>query len=223
MSELQHINREAAENLMSRYLPMFAEFDERGIDYCLVGGLAVVAQCLAHDANGYRATIDADALVAQDYSNADFAKDYLRVYAADPDVSKAVYEAVFGEDGFERLSDDENAFVNASFVGADEDLDGVDTPDFDVCRMLNGRTLATVKRERLKVLGHDVWVATVDELLDMKRGTIAIYGVDIQTNPRPQDFVDVGILNGLLGDGDGESDDDWPGMFAGLRQLLGGR
>ena len=130
MSELQHINREAAENLMSRYLPMFAEFDERGIDYCLVGGLAVVAHCLAHDASGFRATVDADALVAQDYSNADFARDYLRVYAADPDTNKAVYEAVFGEDG---------------------------------------------------------------------------------------------ILSSLQDDVAGESDDDQPGLFAGLRQLLGGR
>lgn len=223
MSEPLRIDKEDAENLLSRYLPLFEEFDSRGIDYCLIGGLAVVAQCLAREANRFRATVDADAMVAQDYSNADFARDYLRVYAASPGEAQAVYEAVFGEDGFECLSDDENAFVNASFMGADEDLDGVDTPSFDICRTLNGRTLATLKRERLNVLGHEIWVATIDELLDMKCGTIAIYGTDIQTNPRPQDFVDVGILSSLQDDDGIESDDKQLGLFAGLRQLLGGR
>ena len=66
--------------------------------------------------------------------------------------------------------------MNISFVGADEDLDGVDTPDFDVCRVLNGRTLATIERERLVLLGQEAWVATVGELLSMKRDTISIGG-----------------------------------------------
>ena len=39
-----------------------------------------------------------------------------------------------------------------------------------------------------------IWVATVDELLGMKRDTISIYGVGASDSPRPQDFVDVGIL-----------------------------
>lgn len=121
-------NRKAAEELFTRFAPMFAEFEERGVDYRLVGGLAVVAHCLTRGSNRFRATEDADAMMPQDYSNADFARDYLRVYATDPRHSKAIYDAVFGEDGFDQLSDAENAFVNASFVGADADLDGIDTP-----------------------------------------------------------------------------------------------
>lgn len=184
----------------------------------------VVAHCLVRGSQGFRATHDADAMVPPDYSNAAFASDYLWVYAADPRYSKAIYEAVFGIDGFERLGDAENKFVNVSFVGADEDLDGIDTPDFDICRTLNGRMLSSIKRERLEVLGQGLWVATVDELLAMKRETIAIYGNDIRTNPRPQDFVDVSILSSLEGDssadpGDGDASD---GFLLRLRKALGG-
>ena len=226
MNEPTRIDREAAEELFSRFAPMFADFEERGIDYCLVGGLAVVAHCLVRGSERFRSTEDADAMVAQRYSNADFARDYLRVYAADPNQGKAIYDAVFGDDGFKQLGEAENAFVNISFVGADEDLDGVDTPDFDVCRVLNGRTLDTIERERLTVLGQEVWVATVGELLGMKRDTIAIYGGDPQTSPRPQDFVDVGILGGLATE-DGFAADDGSappsGLFSRLGRILEGR
>ena len=61
------INRAAAESLFARFAPMFAEFERRGIDYCLVGGLAVVVQCLAHGSDRFRATVDADAMVPQDF------------------------------------------------------------------------------------------------------------------------------------------------------------
>jgi len=221
MNYLQRINREAAEVLLSRFLPMFAEFEKCSIDYCLVGGLAVVAQCLARGSSRFRATTDADAMVPQDYSNTDFARDYLRVYAADPQYGKAIYEAVFGEGGFEQLNDAESAFVNASFVGADEDLDGIDTPDFDVRRTLNGRSLSSISRERLTVVGQPIWVATVDELLGMKRDTISVYGGDIQTSPRPQDFIDVEILNDLADDD--SRDETGTGILSRLGRTLGGR
>lgn len=223
MSELARIDREAAEELFSQFAPMFADFEERGVDYCLVGGLAVVAHCLVRGSERFRATEDADAMVAQGYSNADFARDYLRVYAADSAHGEAIYSAVFGDGGFEQLSDAENAFVNISFVGADEDLDGVDTPDFDVCRVLNGRTLATIERERLVLLGQEAWVATVGELLSMKRDTIAIYGADFDTSPRPQDFVDVGILSGFSGEGGGGDEPVSGRLLSRIGQILGGR
>ncbi len=201
---------------------MFAEFERRGVDYCLVGGLAVVAQCLAHGGDVFRATVDADAMVPQDYSNTEFARDYLRVYATDPKYADAIYEAVLGKGGFERLSEAENAFVNISFVGADEDLDGIDTPDFDVCRTLNGRTLASIDRERIELLGQTIWVATVDELLGMKRDTISIYGVSASDSPRPQDFVDVGIL-GALANVDAREEGADSGILAHIRRIFGSR
>ena len=224
MNGIGRINRDAAEKLFARFAPLFAELENRGVDYCLVGGLAVVAHCLSRGVEAYRATDDADAMVPQDYSNSDFARDYLRVYAADPTYGKAVYDAVFGEGGFEQLSDAEFAFVNASFVGADADLDGIDTPDFDVCRILNGRTLADVERERLEVLGQRIWVATVDELIGMKRETIAIYGPDFESSPRPQDFVDVGILDRLKGEGSSEAcGAGGVGLLTRIGEMLGGR
>lgn len=72
------------------------------------------------------------------------------------------------------------------------------------------------------VLGQSMWVATVDELLGMKRDTIAIYGTDIQTNPRPQDFVDVGILS-ELSDGVNPDEKDDAGVFPQLSRILRGR
>ena len=223
MSNLRRINRAAAENLFSTFMPMFADFENRGVDYCLVGGLAVVAHCLAREADSFRATRDADAMVSDSYSNGDFARDYLRVYAADAKYRQAIYDAVFGDNGFDGLNEGEDAFINISFVGADEDLDGVETPDFDVCRLLNGRTLENIERERLEVLGQQIWVATVEELLGMKGDTIALYGGDVQTSPRPQDFVDVGILSGLSGSSELDDGGSGLGMRQKLGQILGGR
>lgn len=224
MTQPIRINREAAEALFSRFAPMFAMFEERAVDYCLVDGLAVVAHCLARGEGGFRATEDADAMVPQSYSNADFARDYLRVYAADPKFGEAIYDAVIGEGGFDNLSTGENAFINISFVGADEDLDGVDTPDFDVCRMLNGKTLENLERERLVVLGQEVWVATVNELLNMKRNTIELYGSDFESSARPQDFVDVGILNRMSGVANGGAgSENGYGLLSGLSRILRGQ
>lgn len=211
------IDRESAEAVFLRYAPLFEKFDEEGIDYCLVGGLAVLAHCLANESGRLRATEDADVMVPPDYSNADFARDYLSVYAADPDTSKAVYDALLGESGFDELSEEEAAFMNVSFVGADEDLDGVDTPDFDVCRMLNARSLATISRERLSVCGVQIWVATVDELLGMKRDTVSLYGVGIESSSRPHDFIDIASLEAL------SPQQEEGGLRSKLSDLLGGR
>lgn len=191
------MDREAAEALFAEFAPLLQLLEEKGADYCLVGGLAVIAHCLANDFSPMRATKDADLLVPDDYTNRDFASDYLRVYAANPEQSEAIYQAMFGEGDFESLSKGESAFVNISFVGADEDLDGVDTPDFDVCRMLNGRTLSSIKRERINVCGLEVWVATIDELLGMKKDTVGLYGADITTSSRIQDFFDIRTLEAL--------------------------
>ena len=204
MSTLVKMNEEMARELFEEFAPMFARLEEQGTDYCLVGGLAVVAHCLAQGSNRLRATTDADLMVPESYSNQDFAADYLKVYAANPDVTKAIYEALLGDDGFEQLGEGDAAFVNASFVGADPDIDGADSPDFDVCRILNGRSLGTIKRQRLTIFGNEIWVATIPELLSMKRDTIALYGGDPATYPREQDFIDVRTLESLEGDDAGK-------------------
>jgi hypothetical protein len=49
MAEREHmvrVDRKDAEALLAAFVPMFEWFDKRGIDYCLVGGLAVLLQGL---------------------------------------------------------------------------------------------------------------------------------------------------------------------------------
>ena len=111
----------------------------------------------------------------------------------------------------------EAVFMNVSFVGADEDLDGVDTPDFDVCRTLNARSLATIDRERISVCGTRIWVATVDELLGMKRDTVSLYGVGVESSSRPHDFIDIESLEAL------SPPQEEDGLRSRLSGLLGGR
>ena len=101
-------------------------------------------------------------------------------------------------------------------------MDGVSTPDFDVCRTLNGRSLASIERERLTVLGQPIWVASVKQLLDMKHDTISIYGAEFETSPRPHDFVDVGILNNLAEKRDRDETVE-EGIFSRLGRMLAGR
>lgn len=73
-------------------------------------------------------------------------------------------------------------------------------------------------------MGQCLWVATVDELIGMKRDTIAIYGADMQTSPRPQDFVDISILNELTEEQTGcpEKSMRSGSRLLKLRKLLGG-
>lgn len=88
--------------------------------------------------------------------------------------------------------------VNASFVGADEDLDGVSTPDFDVVRRLNGIDLASIERESVEVMGGHIKVATARQLLEMKEATIGLLHADALQTARPQDFVDAARLRAII-------------------------
>lgn len=216
---IEQIKVEQAMGLVEEILPMLNEFEEQGIDYCLVGGMAVMIHCLAAGNNSLRATYDADVMVSQQYSNSDFAKEYLHVYAADPRYAKAVYDAVIGDEGFSALNSAESAFINVSFIGADTDLDGIDTPDFDVCRTLNGKTLGSIQRERVLVSGTEIWVATRQELLGMKRSTVELYGVGIDQSSRPQDFLDIGSLERIIDNGMHETNER-TGLMAKITKLL---
>lgn len=206
MAENEHmlrIGRQDAEKLISVFVPMFKWLDEHNIDYCLVGGLAVLLQGIRTGETDFRATVDADVMFDSSFTNAEFAHAYLSVYAADPKYSESVYEAVFGEGAFEELSTDAQALVNASFVGADADIDGISTPDFDVVRNLNGIDLADIKFEEIDFKGYPIKVATADQLLYMKEATINLLHADITTTSRPQDFIDAmrlkSIIEGLKG------------------------
>jgi hypothetical protein len=197
------IGKQDAEDLISSFVPMFKWLDENRVDYCLVGGLAVLLQCIRTDETNFRATIDADIMFDSSFTNAGFARAYLDVYAADPKYSKSVYEAVFGDGAFEELSTGAQSLINASFIGADADLDGISTPDFDVVRHLNGIDLKGIGRERVDFKGCPVKVATVEQLLLMKEATINILHADITTTSRPQDFIDAMRLKSLIKDLEG--------------------
>ena len=201
---LVRIGRGDAERLIVTFLPMIDWLDAHGVDYCLVGGLGVVVQSYASGLGTFRATEDADVMFDTSFTNQDFARAYLGAYAADPAYGGAVYDAMFGDGAFAGLADEAQALVNASFVGADEDLDGVSTPDFDVVRRLNGIDLASIERESVEVMGGHIKVATARQLLEMKEATISLLHADALQTARPQDFVDAArlcaIIDGLGGE-----------------------
>ncbi|MEE1274736.1 MAG: hypothetical protein UHI81_09585 [Olegusella sp.] len=201
---LVRIGRGDAERLIATFLPMIDWLDAHGVDYCLVGGLGVVVQSYASGLGTFRATEDADVMFDTSFTNQDFARAYLGAYAADPAYGGAVYDAMFGDGAFAGLADEAQALVNASFVGADEDLDGVSTPDFDVVRRLNGIDLASIERESVEVMGGHIKVATARQLLEMKEATISLLHADALQTARPQDFVDAArlcaIIDGLGGE-----------------------
>ena len=201
---LVRIGRGDAERLIATFLPMIDWLDAHGVDYCLVGGLGVVVQSYAAGLGTFRATEDADVMFDASFTNQDFARAYLGAYAADPAYGGAVYDAMFGDGAFAGLADEAQALVNASFVGADEDLDGVSTPDFDVVRRLNGIDLASIERESVEAMGGHIKVATARQLLEMKEATISLLHADALQTARPQDFVDAArlcaIIDGLGGE-----------------------
>jgi hypothetical protein len=201
MAEREHmarVDRKDAEALLAAFVPMFEWFDKRGIDYCLVGGLAVLLQGLRAGAKNFRATVDADIMFDTTFTNVEFARAYLDVYASNPRYSRSVYDAVFGEGAFEELSSDAQSLVNVSLLGADSDIDGISTPDFDVVRKLNGVSLADIEREEIDFMGHPVKVATARQLLLMKERTIGLLHAEFDTTPRPQDFIDVARLREIV-------------------------
>jgi hypothetical protein len=188
----------AAEELLESFLPMFAWLEDHNIEYCLVGGLAVLLHGFNAKEEAFRATIDADVMFDASFTNADFAHAYLDVYASDPAYSQCIYDAVFGKGIFDELSSEAQSLVNASFIGAEKDLDGVETPDFDVVRSLNGFNLKSIEREAITFHGKVIQVATVEQLLAMKERTIALLHADISTTSRPQDFIDRQRLSALV-------------------------
>lgn len=195
------IDRRAAEQLLLEYLPFFKRLDDEGVRYCIVGGLAVLIQSLVRGREQFRATDDADVMFSVEYTNKEFAADYLSVYASEPGSYKPVYEAVFGDEGFGVFDEDGADVDNISLVGANGIQDGVDTPDFDVVRTLNAKTVDTISFDRIVVNGVSLNVATLQDLAEMKRQTIQLLRAPLSESTRPQDFDDLAQIQIMLEDG----------------------
>lgn len=103
-----------------------------------------------------------------------------------------ICDAVLGEDGAETLK--AYPFDNTSFAAGDE---GIDAPNVDLCRSLNGYRLEDLERERVEIAGLSIWVASVDQLIEMKKRTIELYRATPDNTSRPQDFVDLATLRAL--------------------------
>ena len=193
----KQINTTDAQDLLEQYIPMFKSLKENNIKYCLVGGIAVMAHALANNYDKFRATVDADLVLPKNYSNFDFAKTYVSTYSKSNEENKIIAQALVGDEDLNKLNDKELKFSNLTFIGAQKNLDGIDTPDFDVCRIINGYTIDEIKTETIEIGDVDIVVASIDNLIEMKKRTIKLYGADPETNPRFQDFIDLKILKDL--------------------------
>lgn len=179
---------------MIRYL------DEADIDYCVVGGLAVLIHAfLANlDELSLRSTRDADLMFTDEFTNADFSKAYLSTFADDAELGKKVYETMFGESGFTELSSENQRLVNCSFLGPREEIEELNLPDFDVVRYLNGYRLEDLEKVTVNVLGTRVTVASPAQLLDMKTKTVELLSKGSVPSPHLQDYADIQTLRALV-------------------------
>lgn len=186
----------AAKDMVYDFLPMFRKLNEQGIDYCVVGGMAVLLQSMdkARDSNRFRATHDADIMFSHEYTNVDFAMAYMAAFGSDGQFAKAAYDEMFGEGAFDELAEEDQALVNCSFCGPDTFTGKNDYPDFDVVRSLNGLDLENLDREYIQIEDVAIPVAKVETLLEMKHRTIELLKSDLSFSSRPQDYADIETL-----------------------------
>lgn len=193
------IDRKMATSIVESFAPLFRQLNDHGTRYCVVGGLAVMMNGLAQGYDSFRATADADIMVDDDYTNAEFAHAYLDAYGSDPRFAGAVYDEVFGDGAFKELSKEDQRFVNVSIIGADAATSGVDTPDVDVVRRLDEETLSTLDTRCLEMDGVAIHVATPACLRRMKRYTMALMINGYHTEPRASDVIDLMRLDEMEG------------------------
>jgi len=130
------------------------------------------------------------------FSNVDFARVYVDTYCTDPEFAQLIYDSVFGDDSFESLSLEDQAFINTSFVGVDEDVSDVTTPNVDLVRLLNGLKYDDMQITAIDYDGTQIKVASVETLIRMKEETMKSFSV-YRMELRPQDVIDHKILDGL--------------------------
>lgn len=197
MSRGNDISQEEALEYFSEYAPLFDELDDEGIDYCVVGGLGVMIQGLAKGSGGYRMTVDLDLMIGHDTSAQDLLASYGDAFA-ETDGDQRTFDAVVVEEKYlEQLANSISDGDNVTLSGFDEGRDGFWAPDIDLCQNLNGYTLGDLERERVRILGHEVTVATVPQLIAMKEKTIEEYQVGHELSSRMQDYIDLRRLRDM--------------------------
>ena len=212
---MEFIDGEQGLEIIKEYLPLLKALEDRGIEYCLVGGLGVMSQELRAGMGTVRLTEDADILVPNTLRVSEFAEIYLDTYSRLGTSRDALYEALFATDSFADLDAGYDS-TNFSIIGANEAIDGFATPSFDVCKRLNEKTVDGIDRDRIELAGQAYWVATVGELLDMKQRTASLYRATPSETRRPQDFADMTSLRKLSGS---PSDDETEEELGPLQRL----
>lgn len=196
------LKSEQAEELIGSFLPLIRSLNEDGVDYCVVGGLGVLIHAYLSSADGVtlRSTDDADLMFDDSFTNIDFSRSYLCVFtdAADAASSAVVYGDMFGDAGFERFEEDEDLLANCSFRGTRDPALGLDLPNFDAVRVLNGFTLDDLETMTVTIGGTDIVVATPRQLLEMKKRTITLMRATPENTSRLQDFVDAQTLSRII-------------------------
>lgn len=193
---LARMSRDDFESLIRGYLGFIESLNESGVNYCLVGGLAVLLHAYSAGYKTMRRTYDADLMFDESYTNSAFARAYLKAYSNDPMTGAALYEGLFGDGSFSDLSSPDKALVNTTFVGVDLGPQGA-SPSFDVVRRLNGLDLKDLESETIAYQGVPIRVATVTQLLEMKRRTVALLTAFPGGAPRLQDVADISLLNDI--------------------------
>lgn len=188
----------SAHEIIRGFLPLFRKLNDEGVDYCVVGGLAVLLHSLAAGKDKVRVTYDADIMFSDEYTNTLFSRDYLDAFATDEAQRSAIADAIFaGGSPDDFLIGDDNV-VNALFKGARKEIDGVETPDVDVVRHLNNKSLADLHKGMVLFEGTPIPVASLDDLLDMKQQTIDSLLSRGHELGRPQDYIDRSRLEELI-------------------------
>lgn len=191
----KNIKRQDAKTIIEQFLPIFKYFEKCNIDYCIVGGIAVLIHCYINDSRDYRETMDIDFIISQKYNNMKIAEDYMSIFGKNKEEREKLKLIILGDE--HDMSVFDNSFENISIEGAIEQIDGFNTPNVDFCRVLNNVNINTIDRERVSLLGHEVWVATISQLLKMKEDVIRLYGQDPINTSRFHDYIDVKLLKNI--------------------------
>ena len=197
--EITMVSSSEAENIISQYLPLFQSLNNAGIEYCCIGGLAVMIYAYLEGNDDdflFRATEDGDIIVPEDFPNDEFIDLYVNAYAGSELDPSKIKETLLGYSPYEEEFDDDQ-YVNMGVVADYVNMiytPPVDFPSIDVLHFINIFTLKNVHRQWVNVLGTDVCVASKEDIIYMKEHPFAsLTGGEL----RQQDYIDLKILRAL--------------------------